>query len=114
MKYLLLLLAIPFLVVSCDSSKSTFEKTHDATGDYVQIKVVTFPTENKLRRYLSDNDLPSEDILGLAQWAHPADDLSVVKRCEIYVVEPKTSRSNDNMNTWGHELMHCMYGSFHK
>lgn len=41
--------------------------------------------------------------LGLAVW----DDTNL---CEVHVVEPKSS---DDIDTWGHELMHCVYGKWH-
>lgn len=109
------LLAALFLVflASCDPSQQTIKKTHDVTGEYIDIRVMTFSSQNRLQRYLEKNGMTSDEVDGLAQWAHPKDDLTKVNRCEIYVVEPSGVRDTTTLSTWGHELAHCIYGSFH-
>ena len=99
------------LLMSCDSTDKGMNKTHDITGEYVDIRVMTFSTQRQLNKYLKRKD--GEEVEGLAQWAHPKGDLTKVKRCDIYVVEPNSSRDYGQMETWGHELMHCIYGSYH-
>jgi hypothetical protein len=100
------------LIVSCDQGAG-IKKTHDVTEEYIPIKVMTFSSQKDLQKYAEDNELILSDVEGLAQWAHPVDDLSKVKRCDIYVVEPRNSRDYSTLETWGHELAHCIYGSFH-
>ena len=99
------------LLMSCDTTDKGMTKTHDITGEYVDIRVMTFSTQRQLNKYLKRKD--GEEVEGLAQWAHPKGDLTKVKRCDIYVVEPNSSRDYGQMETWGHELMHCIYGSYH-
>lgn len=99
------------LMVSCEPSQQSIDKTHDITGEYVDIRVMTFSSQRQLNKFLKRKD--DEEVEGLAQWAHPKGDLTKVKRCDIYVVEPNGSRDYGQMETWGHELMHCIYGSYH-
>ena len=99
------------IMVSCDPIPSPLNKTHDTTGEYVDIRVQTFSSQRQLNKHLKRKE--GDEVEGLAQWAHPKDDLTKVKRCDIYVVEPKGSRDYSQMETWGHELMHCVYGSYH-
>lgn len=102
-------------IVSCDPLPNQgLIKTHDVTGEYLDIRVMTFKSQKSLQKYLTKNKMTLTEVDGLAQWAHPKNDLTKVKRCEIYVVEPKGVKDYDVMKTWGHELAHCIYGSFHK
>jgi hypothetical protein len=34
--------------------------------------------------------------------------------CEIHVVQLQSQNDTDQMETWGHELAHCVYGSYHE
>lgn len=112
-KVLIVLLLI--FVSSCDSPPNEgIKKTHDVTGEYIDIRVMTFKSQSSLQRHIDKNNLSNDDVEGLAQWVHPKNDLSKVKRCEIYVVEPSGVKDYSTMQTWGHELAHCMYGSYHK
>ena len=104
-----------FLMVSCEPLPNQgLTKTHDVTGEYLDIRVMTFKSQKSLQKYLTKNKMTFTEVDGLAQWAHPKNDLTKVNRCEIYVVEPKSVKDEDVMGTWGHELAHCIYGSFHK
>lgn len=101
------------LMVSCEPSKQEITKTHDITGEYVDIRVTTFQSSRALNKFLKESEFSDQEVDGLARWAHPKGDLTKVKRCDIYVVEPSGSRDYSQMETWGHELMHCIYGSYH-
>ena len=104
---------LALLLVSCDQPTG-IKKTHDVTDQYVDIRVMTFKSQNALQKYLTKNKLTFDEVDGLAQWAHPKDDMTKVNRCDIYVVEPSGVRDTGTLSTWGHELAHCMYGSYHK
>lgn len=111
MKFKITIVALlTLLLVSCDQPTS-LNKTHDVTDQYIDIRVQTFPSQRQLNKFLNRKD--GEEVEGLAQWAHPKGDLTKVNRCDIYVVEPRDSRDYGQMETWGHELMHCIYGSYH-
>ena len=34
-------------------------------------------------------------------------------RCHLKLPTVQDFHDRQNMNTWGHELMHCVYGNFH-
>lgn len=36
------------------------------------------------------------------------------KRCEIYVPRVDYMTDEEGMRKWGHEVMHCAYGQYHK
>lgn len=111
MKFKITIVALlTLLLVSCDQPTG-IKKTHDVTDQYIDIRVMTFETESQLNKFLKRKG--GEEVEGLAQWVHPKGDLTKVKRCDIYVVEPNNSRDYGQMETWGHELMHCIYGSYH-
>lgn len=90
------------------------ERTHDYSEKFLDIKVVAFETESDLHRYLQKNKLQKKKVKGLAIWNIDARNPSVVYDCTIYVVDPKGLKDNDRFETWGHELVHCVYGSFHE
>ena len=102
------------LLVSCDSTQDSITKTHDVTGEYIDIRVTTFSNDRQLNKFLKSNDFSSQEVDGLARWAHPKNELSKVKRCDISVVEPYGVKDTRTLTTWGHELAHCIYGSYHK
>ena len=114
MKFKILTIAVlAFLLVSCDNPKG-INKTHDVTDQYVDIRVVTFESRSQLNEFLELKSYSDQEVEGLARWVHPKGDMSIVKRCDIYVVEPSGVRDTGTLTTWGHELAHCMYGSYHK
>jgi hypothetical protein len=106
------LLSIGF-VSSCTDNGPALTETHNADGKDFTIRVTTFESGAKLQKYIDDNDLTTESVDGLAQW-RITKDMSQLRRCDIYVVKPSSPRDYDVMETWGHELVHCVYGSFHK
>ena len=114
MKFKVIITAVlALLLVSCDKPTG-IKKTHDVTDQYVDIRVMTFETESQLNKFLKLKSYSGQEVEGLARWAHPKDDMTKVKRCDIYVVEPSGVRDTGTLSTWGHELAHCIYGSYHK
>lgn len=109
------LLLATVTIVSCEKKNSagSFTPTHDATGTPLEITVYTFDSRVKLWRHLRKNDIDKRNVEGLSQWTLLAKD-NVVTRCDIYVVKPEGVKDYDTMTTWGHELVHCIYGSYHK
>jgi len=114
MKFKTLTTAILALfLVSCDKP-TEIKKTHDLTDQYVDIRVMTFESRSQLNKFLELKSYSDQEVEGLARWAHPKSDMTKVNRCDIYVVEPSGVRDKGTLTTWGHELAHCMYGSYHK
>lgn len=89
-------------------------QTHNLDGQTFPLKVMVFESEYALNKYVQGNDLIQQDVLGLARWTVKRDDRSNVTGCTIYVVDPKGLNDSNRFETWGHELVHCVYGSFHK
>ena len=114
MKNKILLAILAVFMVSCDVPEKTITKTHDVTDQYVDIRVMTFETQSQLNKFLELKAYSDQEVEGLARWVHPKDDMTTIKRCDIYVVEPSGVRDTSALTTWGHELAHCMYGSYHK
>lgn len=114
MKNKILLSILAVFMVSCDVPEKTITKTHDVTDQYVDIRVMTFETMSQLNKFLELKAYSDQEVEGLARWVHPKDDMTTVKRCDIYVVEPSGVRDTNTLETWGHELAHCIYGSYHK
>ncbi len=106
------LLSIGF-ISSCTENGPALTETHNIDGDDFTLRVTTFENKRSLNKYLEDNEMTDQEVDGLAQWRISKDG-SVFKRCDIYVVKPNNPRDYDTMETWGHELVHCVYGSYHK
>jgi len=111
-----LLLAVTLL--SCDNNARGPElvKTHDYSGKQFPITVMVFDSERALNNYIHSQKLLTRDeqVQGLALWSLNKNDQSVMNHCTIYVVEPNGAKDYKELTTWGHELVHCVYGSFHK
>lgn len=93
------------------------QQTHDLTDQSFPLTVMVFDTESALNSYLTKNKIRKRDdldVLGLAAWKAKKNDLSSVSSCSIYVVRPKGLADSNRFETWGHELVHCVYGSFHE
>lgn len=82
----------------------------DRTGRPQKITVITYPNKKELTRAyqkITGQSAPEHD--GFAVWSNETEEWG----CEIHVV-PITGNNNiSRMTDWGHELAHCMYGSFH-
>lgn len=105
-----LLLAL-IMLTSCDGGSSLTE-THNAENIDFTINVHTYENESALNKAVSEVGYDSDPVEGLAQVR--VDAIGNIKRCDIYVVKPRTAKSYNTMETWGHELMHCTYGLYHK
>jgi hypothetical protein len=97
-----------------DTVGKPLKKTHDVSGKFLPIKVMVFDTESDLQRYLQKNRLQKKKVKGFALWNIDSRNPERVYDCTIYVVDPKGLRDKDRFETWGHELVHCVYGSFHE
>jgi hypothetical protein len=113
MKLGIIIFLTAIILVSCSDNKSTIPQTHNAENQDFIVNVMTFESESALNKYIEENNLETRQVQGLARWLITTES-KVVKRCDIYVVKPKSSRDNSTFTTWGHELVHCIYGSFHK
>lgn len=102
---------IILLLMSCgDPSAVNSERTIEHARTEIMLHVKLFDTNSQLNAFINKeyagktNDLTKS---GFAMWYK--DDPT--GECTIYVVKgTSTSLQTD----YGHEIMHCIYGSFHK
>ena len=113
MKNILIILFMSLFLLSCDNNSTGIKGTHDVTGEYLDIRVITFNSQSSLQNHLRSNKITSDEVEGLASWFHPAGDPQQVIRCDIYVVKPSGVKDTSTLQTWGHELAHCIYGTYH-
>lgn len=81
-------------------------KKKDLTGTAISVKVIIYKTYPEVAKALLKHNGDSYPTL----WGWQTDRNGV---CEIHVVEPKYTRMGGVFSTWGHELGHCVYGTFH-
>lgn len=107
-----LLLAFLIMLAACSQQGAPVGPevlpTHDRTNQTLEIAVVVHPNFADLNRQYDDwarEDRPA--VYGWTTW--PRDGNGV---CTIHVVKP-TNLGTKAVDTWGHELMHCIYGEYH-
>ncbi len=54
----------------------------------------------------------NQRVKGLARWFFKSNNPDQMHRCEIHVVTPQR-KDGPHVMTWGHELAHCIYGTYH-
>lgn len=106
---ILLLLFATIMLYGCGkpepdiiNNNQQFERTE------IKLSVKLFDNERELNQYIVDNfNVKDANRLGFSKWY--LDDVN--NECTIYVVRgTKTSLQS----TYGHEIMHCIYGTYHK
>lgn len=104
-----------FMLVSCDSQKEELVETHNYEGREFKIIVEVFDSRLELNKTLEKlyPEYKGKELEGLALWSITKD-MENMDLCTVYVVRPKHAEDNPEFTTWGHELVHCIYGSFHK
>ena len=111
-------------LVACEPRKTPIEKVHDRTGAPIEITVYTYQTQAELdRKYRELHGIArrddNESRLGFARWPEwrNKDGESVNDggrwTCEIHILEPRFI-DDDRTLTLGHEMVHCIYGSYHE
>ena len=105
--------AIVLLMVSCEPAPSKkISGTQDYSATQFPITVHTYDTKSELNKAIKDKTQHGQTVEGLALW-FLGKETSKMKRCEIHVVTPR-GVEDDYMTTWGHELAHCVFGTYHK
>lgn len=102
---LLATLLLSNLVLGKDLSKVDFDRTRVS----VEITVIVYETQKLLDLAWAEyNEGQRTDRGGFAVWTATAP-----YKCSIHVLKIYTARDRKNLPIWGHELAHCVYGSFH-
>ena len=114
MRELVVIAAFMMLVVGCvkKESEDTIKGSQDFSGVEFPITVHVFETKSEMHKHLRENKIERRKVQGKASWLVAAD-MSVLYECDIYVVKPKGVNDNNKLETWGHELAHCVYGTYH-
>lgn len=111
---------------SCKERGEQILPTIDRTGEDILVRVYLYDSSREVTamyRQLHNipRNTPVPDMLGFAMWpewrdqhgqavARPDDE---AYECEIHSMRPR--RVNDNATlTLGHELLHCLWGSYHR
>ncbi len=96
-------------IASCDKPDMA-EKDIDRSKQPIKITVTTYETQYELFEARKAHDgVIADTIVGFAFW-----NVTEPAWCEIHVVKPSNANDTAEMENWGHELMHCVYGSYHK
>ena len=110
MTKLIFLITILLSIIAGCNPAPNIDKSFDRSGQVMEIVVHTHTSQKVMydALYLRTGiNYKESGLQGLAIWSN-SDNL-----CEVYIVEPK--RINDiNSNTLGHEMLHCLYGTYHK
>lgn len=100
-------------LVSC-SEKQEIEKTHDWTYEPIEVVVHVYPSEKEVtesywllheEKYGKVTD--DFERYGWAGWNEESN------YCEIHTVDVKNKNDKAAIETLGHEMVHCLYGSWH-
>lgn len=119
-----LLIVIALFLVSCGEQQSNIEPTIDRIDQDIKVRVIFHDTTDSLEEayrvaHNLNNRVPVPEQWGFARWNEWRDsDGNYVEPpdaeywCTIHTFRPR--RQNDqHVTTLGHELLHCVYGSFH-
>ena len=117
--FALIIIAASLVLTSCENGEQV-EPTFDRSGLIVETKVTVYDRLRDMHNAYKDvHDLPnSHDLTGLQGFAvwyefpngKPKDENYT---CEIHIVRP--TRVDDTRTlTLGHEMLHCIYGSYHR
>lgn len=86
---------------------------YDRSENYMTIKVMIYDDKESLyAAWLEDGGHALPDGNTLYGWSSVP--LNKENDCIIHVTDIKYLEDRDTMSTWGHELAHCVKGSFHK
>lgn len=110
MKYITTLLVLLVVFVSgCTDSPEDYNKDFERTD--IDLKIVLFDNKRDLNKHLQkygDKKFSNYTVKGYSEWS------STKPTCTLYLVKSEILVDDDNVTTWGHELKHCVHGSFHK
>lgn len=115
------LLAAGLLSMLCLSScepdgTSGLPEDFDRSGEVVEITVIWHKSQQAVdSAYVEEfgraRNERAINRLGFAVWANPSKE---PKWCRIHAMKPTRVKNDEKMETLGHELLHCMIGTFHE
>jgi hypothetical protein len=106
---------LAMMLVSCEGENLTaMEKQHNRSGKPIEVTVFEYKDYNDVNRALykfqrENNQVKNKDpSLAWSAW-----DLEEPYQCHIHIKPPEKIDDDDVMSL-GHEMAHCLYGSYHK
>lgn len=113
-KLILAVLLIAITSCSKQDSGTGVTGTQDYAGKQFPITVHVYDTEREMQQAIKDLNPPEGYYVeGFSLWTLRKDTMEMTK-CDLHVVKPKSVRDHSQMTTWGHELVHCVYGTYHQ
>lgn len=97
-----------FLLMSCSRKDEAIVPEWDYTGQQIQLTVHVFATIREKHRAIEARGYAVDPSLAGFAIMSPSDTV-----CEIFIVRPKNI-DDENTLTLGHEVLHCLYGRYHK
>jgi hypothetical protein len=110
-----LILATLF-IVSCEpDGTSGLPEDFDRSNEVIEVTVIWHKSQQAVdSAYVEEfgraRNESAINRLGFAVWADPSRD---PKWCRIHAVKPTRVKNDEKMDTLGHELLHCVIGTFH-
>jgi len=110
------------LATGCEPRKEEINKKFDRSGEPVVVTIYTYDSQRELDAAFREihNIARGDDVdsrYGFArwhEWRDPEGNLVEVEReCEVHIVKPEHVDDEATL-TLGHELLHCLYGSYHE
>lgn len=112
-KKISIILAVSLLLASCSKDSEEIKGTMNNEGSQFPITVHVFDTRMQMQRAIDDINTRGDEVDGFSAWyLSPSDDMAMT-RCDLYVVRPSGVSDRSQLTTWGHELAHCVYGTYH-
>ena len=111
------IISIALLLITMSGCKITqqIKGSHNYESKEFTIKVTVYENNKKLNKAIDKkygNVNHGFSVEGFSVWHLSKKDVSNMTSCEIYVTKPSMIGSPE-FDTWGHELAHCIYGSYH-
>jgi len=119
-----LILATVLLLSAC-TPESNIKPTIDRTERDITVRVIFHENRESLEEAyrtinLLEDNIPIPEQWGFAKWNEWRDrqgnyiePLVAELKCEIHTFRPK-NQDDQLVLTMGHELLHCVHGSYHK
>ena len=115
---------IAIFLAACEPRKERIEKTHDRTGSPIVVTIYTYESQRHLDATYRElhgirRGEDRDQRYGFARWPEWRDvDGNTVDdggewTCEIHVLAPQYI-DDERTLTLGHEMVHCIYGSYHE
>lgn len=104
------LLSLVF-ITSCDNINGSLPEDFDRSGEELRITVIFYPTTAAISEaYREKFGKDKADRIGFASWTNPAGKRPY--QCTVHV--QKSLKDGDRrMKTLGHEMTHCLLGTWH-